>query len=146
MPRKDIAAWNALMSAYEQSGKPKEALVVFRELQLSKDAKPDEVTLVCALSASAQLGAIDLGRWIDVYIKKHGIKLNCHLTTSLIDMCAKCGDREKAIEVFYSAERKDVFVWSAMIAGLATHGHGMAAIDLFSKVLEAKVKPVATQG
>ncbi|GMY10611.1 pentatricopeptide repeat-containing protein At2g29760, chloroplastic-like isoform X1 [Fagus crenata] len=97
----DIAAWNALISAYEQSGKPKEALVVFRELQLSKDAKPDEVTLVCALSASAQLGAIDLGRWIDVYIKKHGIKLNCHLMTSLIDMYAKCGDREKALEVFY---------------------------------------------
>uniref|UniRef100_A0A2N9GH79 Pentacotripeptide-repeat region of PRORP domain-containing protein n=1 Tax=Fagus sylvatica TaxID=28930 RepID=A0A2N9GH79_FAGSY len=62
MPCKDIAAWNALISTYEQSGKPKEALVVFRELQLSKDAKPDEVTLVCALSASAQLGAIDLGR------------------------------------------------------------------------------------
>jgi pentatricopeptide repeat protein len=143
MPRKDIAAWNALISAYEQSGKPKEALVAFRELQLGKDAKPDEVTLVCALSASAQLGAMDLGRWIDVYIKKHGIKLNCHLTTSLIDMYAKCGDLEKALEVFYSAERKDVFVWSAMIAGLAMHGRGRAAIDLFSKMLEAKVKPNA---
>uniref|UniRef100_A0A2N9ESY4 DYW domain-containing protein n=1 Tax=Fagus sylvatica TaxID=28930 RepID=A0A2N9ESY4_FAGSY len=113
MPCKDIAAWNALISAYEQSGKPKEALVAFRELQLSKDAKPDEVTLVCALSASAQLGAMDLGRWIDVYIKKHGIKLNCHLTTSLIDMYAKCGDLEKALG------------------------------DLFSKMLEAKVKPNA---
>ncbi|XP_030967844.1 pentatricopeptide repeat-containing protein At2g29760, chloroplastic-like [Quercus lobata] len=143
MPRKDIAAWNALISAFEQNGKPKEALAVFRELQLSKDAKPDEVTLVCALSASAQLGAMDLGRWIDVYIKKHGIKLNCHLTTSLIDMYAKCGDLEKALEVFYSVERKDVFVWSATIAGLAMHGHGRAALDLFSKMLEAKVKPNA---
>ncbi|XP_050239444.1 pentatricopeptide repeat-containing protein At2g29760, chloroplastic-like [Quercus robur] len=143
MPSKDIAAWNALISAFEQNGKPKEALAVFRELQLSKDAKPDEVTLVCALSASAQLGAMDLGRWIDVYIKKHGIKLNCHLTTSLIDMYAKCGDLEKALEVFYSVERKDVFVWSATIAGLAMHGHGRAALDLFSKMLEAKVKPNA---
>ena len=143
MPRKDIAAWNALISAFEQNGKPKEALAVFRELQLSKDAKPDEVTLVCALSASAQLGAMDLGRWIDVYIKKHGIKINCHLTTSLIDMYAKCGDLKKALEVFYSAERKDVFVWSATIAGLAMHGHGRAALDLFSKMLEAKVKPNA---
>ena len=143
MPRKDIAAWNALISAFEQNGKPKEALAVFRELQLSKDAKPDEVTLVCALSASAQLGAMDLGRWIDVYIKKHGIKLNYHLTTSLIDMYAKCGDLEKALEVYYSVERKDVFVWSATIAGLAMHGHGRAALDLFSKMLEAKVKPNA---
>ncbi|KAG6681156.1 hypothetical protein I3842_13G077800 [Carya illinoinensis] len=143
MPCQDIAAWNALISAYEQNSKPKEALAIFRELQLRKDAKPDEVTLVCALSASAQLGAMDLGRWIHVYIKKRGIKLNCHLTTSLIDMYSKGGDLDKALEVFCSAESKDVFVWSAMIAGLAMHGHGRAAIDLFSKMLEAKVQPNA---
>ena len=118
-------------------------MAVFRELQLSKDAKPDVFTLVCALSASAKLGAMDLGRWIDVYIKKHGIKLNCHHTTSLIDMYAKCGDLEKALEVFYSVERKDVFVSSATIAGLAMHGHGRATLDLFSKMLGAKVKPNA---
>lgn len=143
MPCQDIAAWNALISAYEQNGKPKEALAIFRELQLRKDAKPDEVTLVCTLSASSQLGAMDLGRWIHMYIKKRGINLNCHLMTSLIDMYTKCGDVEKALEVFYSAERKDVFVWSAMIGGLAMHGRGRAAIDLFSKMLEAKVKPNA---
>jgi pentatricopeptide repeat protein len=45
--------------------------------------------------------------------------------------------------VFYSVERRDVFVWSAMIAGLAMHGHGRAAIDLFSKMQETKVKPNA---
>jgi pentatricopeptide repeat protein len=143
MPCQDIAAWNALISAYEQNGKPKEALAVFRELQLRKDAKPDEVTLVCTLSASAQLGAMDLGRWIHVYTKKQGIRLNCHLMTSLIDMYSKCGDVEKALEVFCSAERKDVFVWSAMIGGLAMHGRGRAAINLFSNMLEAKVKPNA---
>jgi pentatricopeptide repeat protein len=30
MPCQDIAAWNALISAYEQNGKPKEALAIFR--------------------------------------------------------------------------------------------------------------------
>lgn len=141
MPRQDISAWNVLISAYEQNGKPKEALAVFRELQLSKIAKPDKVTLVSTLSACAQLGAMDLGGWIHVYIKKQGIKLNCHLITSLIDMYSKCGDLEKALEVFYSAERRDVFVWSAMIAGLAMHGRGRAAIDLFLNMQVAKVKP-----
>lgn len=143
MPCQDIAAWNALISAYEQNGKPKEALATFHKLQINKSAKPDEVTLVSTLSACAQLGAIDLGGWIHVYIKKQEIKMNCHLTTSLVDMYAKCGDLEKALEVFNSVERKDVFVWSAMIAGLAMHGRGKAAIDLFYEMLEAKVKPNA---
>lgn len=143
MPREDITAWNALISSYQQNGKPKEALAIFRELQLNKNTKPNEVTLASTLAACAQLGAMDLGGWIHVYIKKQGIKLNFHLTTSLIDMYSKCGHLEKALEVFYSVERRDVFVWSAMIAGLAMHGHGRAAIDLFSKMQETKVKPNA---
>ncbi|EXC01449.1 hypothetical protein L484_022020 [Morus notabilis] len=143
MPNQDIAAWNVLISSYEQNGMPKEALSVFHKLQVSKSAKPDEVTLVSSLSACSQLGSIDPGRWIHIYIKRQGIKLNCHLTTSLIDMYAKCGDLEKALEVFDSVERKDVYVWSAMIAGLAMHGCGRAAIDLFYEMLKAKVKPNA---
>lgn len=141
MPVKEVAAWNVLISAYEQNGKPKEALATFNELQLSKIAKPDEVTLVSTLSACAQLGAIDLGGWIHVYIKRVGMDLNCHLSSSLVDMYAKCGALEKALEVFYSVEEKDVYVWSAMIAGLGMHGRGKAAINLFFKMQEAKVKP-----
>lgn len=143
MPYQDIAAWNALISAYEQSGNPREALVIFNELQLSKEVKPDSVTLVCALSACAQLGAMGLGGWIHAYIENRGMKLTCHLTTALIDMYSKCGDLQKALEVFHSVENKDVFVWSSMIAGLAMHGCGKDAVNLFLKMQEAKVKPNA---
>ncbi|KAF9594490.1 hypothetical protein IFM89_031608 [Coptis chinensis] len=143
MTSQDITAWNSLISAYEQSGHPKEALALFNELQLSKNAKPDQVTLVSTLSACAQLGAMDLGGWIHVYVKKQGLKWNCHLTTSLIDMYAKCGDLEKALEVFRSSKQKDVYVWSAMIAGLAMHGRGRDAIDIFVRMQESGVKPNA---
>ncbi|KAG9143477.1 hypothetical protein Leryth_016484 [Lithospermum erythrorhizon] len=143
MPCQDTAAWNALISAYEQCGNPKEALAVFHELLQNKKSKPDQWTLVSALSACAHLGAMDLGRWIHVYIKKNRVQLNCHLTTSLIDMYAKCGDIEKALEVFHSVDKRDVYVWSAMIAGLAMYGRGRDAIALFFKMNGAKVRPNA---
>ncbi|RDX58098.1 Pentatricopeptide repeat-containing protein, chloroplastic, partial [Mucuna pruriens] len=143
MPHRGTTAWNAMISAYEQNGKPREALSLFHEMQLSRDVKPDEITLVCALCACAQLGAIDFGHWIHVYIKKHDINLSCHLATSLLDMYAKCGDLNKAMEVFRGVERKDVYVWSAMIAALAMYGQGKAALDLFSSMLEANIKPNA---
>ncbi|KAG8381671.1 hypothetical protein BUALT_Bualt06G0145800 [Buddleja alternifolia] len=143
LPSKDIAAWNALISAYEQSGNPREAIAVFNELQLSKAAKPDEVTLVSTLSACSQMGAIDLGGWIHVYIEKEGVRLNCHLVSALIDMYSKCGDLNKALVVFRSVDKRDVYVWSAMIAGLGMHGCGRDAIDLFMKMQEAKVRPTS---
>ncbi|KAL1539861.1 pentatricopeptide repeat-containing protein, chloroplastic-like protein [Salvia divinorum] len=144
LPSKDIAAWNALISAYEQNGSPKEAVAVFNELQRSRTAKPDEVTLVSTLSACSELGAIELGGWIHVYIKKEGMRLNCHLATALIDMYSKCGDLEKALDIFHSIEcAKDVFVWSAMIAGLGMHGCGLYAVEMFEKMLEDGVKPTA---
>ncbi|CAI9288099.1 unnamed protein product [Lactuca saligna] len=141
MPSQDIAAWNALISSYEQSGNPKEALAIFNELQLSNKAKPDSVTMVSTLSACAQVGAMDMGGWIHVYIKKHGFNLTTHLITSLIDMYAKCGDLNKALEVFNSVDSKDVFVWSAMVAGFAMHGRGRDAIELFKKMEENNVNP-----
>ncbi|XP_074582470.1 pentatricopeptide repeat-containing protein At2g29760, chloroplastic [Curcuma longa] len=140
MPDRDIASWNALISCYEQSGHAKEALDLFHDLQQA-DVKPDEVTLVAALSACSQLGALELGCWIHAYIKKNSFTLNCHLTTSLIDMYSKCGDLEKALDVFGTAKNRDVFVWSAMIAGFAMHGEGREALDLFEQMQEAKVKP-----
>uniref|UniRef100_A0A803KRK3 CBM20 domain-containing protein n=1 Tax=Chenopodium quinoa TaxID=63459 RepID=A0A803KRK3_CHEQI len=143
MPFRDIAAWNALISAYEQNEKSKEALNIFQQLLADKSSKPNEVTLVCALSACAQLGAADMGSWIHVYIEKQCIKLNSYLCTSLIDMYSKCGDLERALDVFNSVKKKDVFTWSAMIAGHAMHGRGRAAIDIFSRMQDAGVKPNA---
>uniref|UniRef100_A0A1J3FK54 Pentatricopeptide repeat-containing protein, chloroplastic n=1 Tax=Noccaea caerulescens TaxID=107243 RepID=A0A1J3FK54_NOCCA len=141
MPKKDIVAWNALISAYEQNGKPNEALLVFHELQLQKNIKLNQITLVSTLSACAQVGALELGRWIHSYIKKHGIRLNFYVTSALIHMYSKCGDLEKAREVFCSVEKRDVFVWSAMIGGLAMHGCGNEAVDMFFRMEEANVKP-----
>lgn len=57
-----------------------------------------------------------------MYIKKQEIKLYYHLITALINMYSKCGDVEKALEVFHSVNKRDVFVWSAMIAGLECMG------------------------
>ncbi|TXG46473.1 hypothetical protein EZV62_028020 [Acer yangbiense] len=48
---------------------------------------------------ATNLGAMDVGEWIHENIKKQRMKLNCHLTTSLMDMYSKCGNLEKALEL-----------------------------------------------
>ncbi|TXG74331.1 hypothetical protein EZV62_002910 [Acer yangbiense] len=105
---------------------PLEALAIFHRLQLSKNANPDELTSVSTLSSCAQLGAMDVGEWIHENIKKQRMKLNCHLTTSLMDMYSKCGNLEKALEssiggqhVFQSNGSSTMLAWSTFLAVLA---------------------------
>lgn len=140
MPSRDIASWNALISGYEQNGRPKDALALLTELERA-DVKPDQVTLVAGLSACSQLGALETGCWIHKLIRKNNFQLNYHLTTSLIDMYSKCGELEMAVQVFESADERDVFVWSAMIAGFSMYGRGKDALDIFLQMQEAKVTP-----
>lgn len=66
------------------------------------------------------------------------------LGTSLIDMYAKCGSIEKARWVFnILGPNKDVMAWSAMISGLAMHGHSEGCLELFSKMTYHGVRPNA---
>ncbi|KAK3003125.1 hypothetical protein RJ639_019163 [Escallonia herrerae] len=56
-PEKSLAAWNAMISGYAQSGDTEMAISLFREMQ-SSEILPNHVTITCILSACAQLGAL----------------------------------------------------------------------------------------
>lgn len=118
-----------------------EALDLFHKM-LQVGPKPNEYTLVSALSACSNLVALDQGRWIHVYIGRGEIKMNDRLLASLIDMYAKCGEIESASSVFHehNAKRK-VWPWNAMIGGFAMHGKPNEAINVFEQMKVEKVSP-----
>lgn len=112
----------------------REALCVFEEM-LSEKVVPNQVTLTSVLSASTRLGALEQGRWIANYTKAHNIKFNTALGTALIDMYAKCGCMEEALLVFEKLPNKDIYVWTAMINGLAAHGDAAKSMAFFLEML-----------
>lgn len=140
MKERDLVSWSSIISAYARCRKFNEALMLFHEMQL-QGVVPDKVTMVIVLSACGDTGALDTGKAIHRLIKIHGISVDIKLGTSLIDMYAKCGDIENSLEVFYSMTDKDALSWSAMIVGLANHGLGKDALDLFSKMILEGVRP-----
>ncbi|XP_050368129.1 pentatricopeptide repeat-containing protein At1g08070, chloroplastic-like [Argentina anserina] len=141
MLARDAVSWNAMISGYAQSGRFEEALGLFEEMRRA-NVVPNESTMVSVLSACAHLGALDLGKWIHVYIDKKLQSLsNAPLQTSLIDMYAKCGNIEAAKQVFDGMEDKSLASWNAMITGLAMHGEANAALELFSKMGDEGIKP-----
>ncbi|URD88956.1 PPR repeat [Musa troglodytarum] len=49
-------------------------------------------------------------------------------------MHSKCGNMEKACSTFDGMTRRTLVTWTAMIQGLALHGHGRAALTRFSQM------------
>lgn len=89
MKERDLVAWNSMINGFALNGRPSEALTLFREMS-AEGVEPDGFTVVSLLSASAELGALELGRRVHVYLLKVGLRENSHVTNSLLDLYAKC--------------------------------------------------------
>lgn len=140
MLEKDVLSWTSMLSGLAKSGFFQESLSLFRKMQLNKIA-PDEITLVGVLSACAQTGALDQGKYIHLLIDKFEINCDIVLETALVDMYAKCGSIDLALQVFGRMRLRNVFTWNAMIGGLAMHGHGEEAISLFDQMKHDRLMP-----
>ena len=143
--KRSVLPWNVIIGAYVQNGCSLEALSLFHVMIEDLNLRPNHVTMVSILSACAQVGDLDLGKWIHEYVKSEGSKAilesNTFLATALIDMYSKCGSLGKAKDVFEQMVSKDVVSFNAMIMGLAINGEGEEALRLFSKMQELGLCP-----
>ncbi|KAF5746734.1 pentatricopeptide repeat-containing protein [Tripterygium wilfordii] len=140
MPKRDLVSWGSMISGYVHNGRAMEALQLFQEM-LSASFSPDNVTFTTVLSACAQIGALDMGRWIHANLKSNKLMNDVFLATSLVDMYAKCGCIDIASELFHSMSCKNLCSWNAMLSGLAMHGYGFAALELFKEMESTCVAP-----
>ncbi|KAL3730387.1 hypothetical protein ACJRO7_027408 [Eucalyptus globulus] len=140
-----LLPWNLMITAFVQNGCPMEALHIFHQMIEDSNRKPNEVTMVSVLSASSQVGDLDLGKWVHNYVRSEGSKgilqSNKVLATALIDMYCKCGRLEGAKEVFDQMICKDIVSFNAMIMGLAMNGEGEEALWLFSSIQDLGLHP-----
>lgn len=130
MPGRNVISWSILIDGYVRHGDPKEALDIFQQM-LHHGMKPDKVCAVGVISACAQLGALDQGRWVHFYLKKNRILFDVVVRTALIDMYMNCGSLDLARRLFDSMCERSVVTWNVMIVGLGANGYGGEAVDLF---------------
>ncbi|KAI3469505.1 hypothetical protein Pfo_026168 [Paulownia fortunei] len=133
MPERDVFSWSSMISGYSQNGQLNLAIELFHEM-VAKGIKPNEITMVSVLSAISSLGSLKEGRWAHEYIYSNSIPINDNLSAAIIDMYAKCGSINLALEVFYQIRERatDVSPWNAIICGLAMHGHAEVCLRIFS--------------
>ncbi|KAH1053757.1 hypothetical protein GLYMA_08G295900v4 [Glycine max] len=140
MPERDHVTWNAMIAGYAQCGRSREALDVFHLMQM-EGVKLNEVSMVLVLSACTHLQVLDHGRWVHAYVERYKVRMTVTLGTALVDMYAKCGNVDRAMQVFWGMKERNVYTWSSAIGGLAMNGFGEESLDLFNDMKREGVQP-----
>ncbi|XP_072977259.1 pentatricopeptide repeat-containing protein At2g22410, mitochondrial [Typha angustifolia] len=137
---RDLVSWNTMINSYVQSGHPREALEIFREMQVG-NIRPDEVTMIGVVSCCTQLQDLDLGWKFHQYVDENGLELTVPLSNALMDMYVKCGNLEPAESLFNSMAKRTVVSWTTMITGYAKFGLLESAQRVFDEMPERDVVP-----
>nr|UPT49317.1 pentatricopeptide repeat protein AaPPR221 [Agave angustifolia]UPT49755.1 pentatricopeptide repeat protein AaPPR1362 [Agave angustifolia] len=137
MEKRNDVSWNSVIGKLAHVGKFGEAVRVFTDMLASDEAKPNTITISSLLPALAELGWFSLGKEVHGYCVRTGLDSDVYVGNSLVDMYAKSGCVNKASDVFYRMESRNVVSWNAMIANLAQNGAHLEAIGLVVDMQES---------
>ncbi|ONK64802.1 uncharacterized protein A4U43_C07F30100 [Asparagus officinalis] len=140
MPLKNLVPWTIIIAGYAEKGLAKEASCLLDQME-ETGLKPDEATVISILAACAESGLLGLGMRIHSYIENSKLGFKIEVCNALIDMYAKCGNLDKAWSVFEGMRERDLVSWNSMVQGLANHGYGERALELFDKMVAEGIKP-----
>ncbi|WOL09523.1 hypothetical protein Cni_G18276 [Canna indica] len=135
-----VASWSALLAAHTRMGFWSKCLELFA-VMTRDGVKPEESSMVSALSACKNLGAFETGRSIHCFLLRNFTALNIIVQTSLIDMYINCGSLENGIAIFEMMPEKNTWTYSIVISGLAMHGEGKRALLVFEDMLGVGHEP-----
>ncbi|XP_057968024.1 pentatricopeptide repeat-containing protein At3g29230-like [Malania oleifera] len=141
MPVQNVVSWNTMLALYVRFKDYDQCLRLFDRMK-EGDVMPNEATLVSVLTACANLGRLDEGKWVHSYINNNRkIKPDVLLSTALLTMYAKCGAMDFASNVFKEMPEKSVVSWNSMIMGYGMHGHGKKALEVFLEMEKSGTMP-----
>ncbi|MCO5575544.1 hypothetical protein L7F22_029345 [Adiantum nelumboides] len=140
LPNRDKVLWSTMLSGFVEH---KQSHLVFQYL---KDLREDGIQLdavlsVCIIKACTNMRALAAGRLLHKQIVSVGLHSDVVVSSSLIDMYARCGSLEDAQNVFDELSNRNVVTWGTMIAGNVQHGQGFMALDLYNKMQQEGLKP-----
>ncbi|XVF27928.1 hypothetical protein REPUB_Repub14bG0151800 [Reevesia pubescens] len=138
--RKDLVSWNAIIAGCAQNDHLSKALFFFNKMRLTLQ-KPDSLTVVSLLQASASTGALNQGRWFHNLVIRSCLRPCILVDTALVDMYCKCGDLDVAVKCFRMMLQRDLISWSTIIAGYGSHGKGETALSMYFELLRSGMEP-----
>ena len=140
IPEPDDVIWTAMIAGCVENGDQDLALSLYDQMR-NCGYLPDEFTIAALIKACSCLTAMEKGRQIHAVAIKLCQDFDPFVTTSTIDMYAKCGNLEDAYELFQRTDSQILAAWNAIILAFAQYGNGQQALNLFKKMLQRGLTP-----
>ncbi|VFQ75695.1 unnamed protein product [Cuscuta campestris] len=136
----NTVTWASLISCHCQGGEYMEGLRIFLK-SLREGVLVNEFICGIALGACASMECLRLGMGIHCLIVKHGVKMDQHVISALVNFYVKCGQLGSAREAFNTEGAPDLHAWTALIGGCVHLGKRREAVDIFCSLLSSGLKP-----
>ncbi|XP_022887112.1 pentatricopeptide repeat-containing protein At2g40720-like [Olea europaea var. sylvestris] len=140
MKEKDIVTWGSMISGNCENRKFKEALDLFKAMK-SDGVELDPNVIASAINACVELNDTKLGCCIHGFTIKKGLESDVFTGSSLIELYSKCGQPEKAGNVFSDVSNKNLVVWNSLISCYCQNGIPDVSISLFPQILQNGLYP-----
>lgn len=142
LPIRNVVVWTALIAGYAEQGYGGKAIISLQEMRRD-GVCPDDVTYICSIKACGSIGALDKGQELHADVTMKGMEINVLISSTLVDMYAKCGSLPAAQVVFDKLPICNEVACTALIGGYTEHGHAEEALNCFEQMQQEGI-PVDT--
>ncbi|KAK5772154.1 hypothetical protein PVK06_048427 [Gossypium arboreum] len=145
MPNRNIVMYNAMISGImetESNSKEctNEACRLFFEVQ-RQGLKPSKFTYSSMLKACIAVEDFVYGKQIHAQICKYNLQSDEFIVSALIELYSLMGSTEDGLKCFISTPRRDIVLWTSMIAGYIQNGQYESALSLFYELMACGGRP-----
>lgn len=136
MPESDLVSWNSMVRVFTDSRRYFEAIVVFREMGLWSEFKPNVVSVVSVLPVCAVLEDGGMVSEIHCYVIKVGLDCLVAIGNAFVDAYGKCLNVESSRQVFDEMVERNEVSWNAIIGTFAHNGFNNHALESFKIMVD----------
>ncbi|KAG9451390.1 hypothetical protein H6P81_011355 [Aristolochia fimbriata] len=139
MPKRNTVSWTSVMSMYNEFGRPKESLRLYRLMKSSTDVKANAFTYATVLDCCAKTRNLKMGMEIHEDVIRDGCEGDRFVITALIDTYAKCGRIEEARKIFNRMTEPTIVAYTAMIEGYNINSRSEAALGIIRGLFQGGI-------
>ncbi|EFJ22608.1 hypothetical protein SELMODRAFT_105197 [Selaginella moellendorffii] len=137
---RDVVAWTAMISAYQQEGLSDQAMKLFRSMDLD-GVRPNETTFMRLVAVCMDQNSLARGRMIHSRIIEEGLEASTSVSNALITFYGQSGSLAEASRVFGRMAAATLISWTAIISAFAQHSHSQRALELYQRMDSEGIKP-----